>query len=127
MRTQLRTSALLLTLVLGTLAVRAQTLTPDERRYRPGPPDLRVNGVETLPVRGKVYLLATGRASNVVAQVGGFTLRTVRRLGLATILVLALAAFDGPEVEARLEAALTDRDWQVRQAAEDVLPRADES
>ena len=35
--------------------------------------------------------------------------------------VLALAAFDGPEVEARLRAALTDRDWQVRQAAEDLL------
>jgi len=35
--------------------------------------------------------------------------------------VLALAAFDGPEVEARLRAALQDRDWQVRQAAEDLL------
>ena len=35
--------------------------------------------------------------------------------------VLALAAFDGPEVEARLHAALTDPDWQVRQAAEDLL------
>ncbi len=35
--------------------------------------------------------------------------------------VLALAAFDGDEVEARLHAALEDHDWQVRQAAEDVL------
>jgi HEAT repeat protein len=35
--------------------------------------------------------------------------------------VLALAAFDGDEVEARLQAALTDTDWQVRQAAEDLL------
>ena len=35
--------------------------------------------------------------------------------------VLALAAFDGKEVEARLHAALEDRDWQVRQAAEDLL------
>jgi HEAT repeat protein len=35
--------------------------------------------------------------------------------------VLALAAFDGHEVEARLQTALTDRDWQVRQAAEDLL------
>lgn len=53
--------------------------------------------------------------------------------GLATILhgctdkpavrrraVLALAPFDGAEVDAALQAALTDRDWQVRQAAEDV-------
>ena len=34
--------------------------------------------------------------------------------------VLALAPFDGPEVEAAVDAALTDRDWQVRQAAEDL-------
>ena len=34
--------------------------------------------------------------------------------------VLALAAFDGPEVDAALERALHDRDWQVRQAAEDI-------
>lgn len=35
--------------------------------------------------------------------------------------VLALAAFDGDEVEARLRAALDDHDWQVRQGAEDLL------
>jgi HEAT repeat protein len=35
--------------------------------------------------------------------------------------VLALAPFDGPEVTAALERALEDRDWQVRQAAEDLL------
>lgn len=35
--------------------------------------------------------------------------------------VLALAPFEGPEVDAALERALTDRDWQVRQAAEDLL------
>lgn len=34
--------------------------------------------------------------------------------------VLALAPFDGPEVEAALDRALGDRDWQVRQAAEDL-------
>jgi HEAT repeat protein len=34
--------------------------------------------------------------------------------------VLALAPFEGPDVEAALEAALLDRDWQVRQAAEDL-------
>lgn len=54
-------------------------------------------------------------------------------LGLAAILaackdqpsvrrraVLALAPFDGPEVDAALAAALTDSDWQTRQAAEDL-------
>ncbi len=34
--------------------------------------------------------------------------------------VLALAPFDGPEVDAALERALADRDWQVRQSAEDL-------
>jgi len=36
--------------------------------------------------------------------------------------VLALAPFDGPKVTAALKAALEDRDWQVRQAAEDLMP-----
>ena len=40
--------------------------------------------------------------------------------------VLALAAFDGPEVEAALDRALQDRDWQVRQAAEDLTGRRPE-
>jgi hypothetical protein len=35
--------------------------------------------------------------------------------------VLALAPFDGPEVDRALERARTDRDRQVRQAAEDLL------
>ena len=34
--------------------------------------------------------------------------------------VLALAPFDGDEVDAAIERALVDRDWQVRQAAEDL-------
>ncbi len=34
--------------------------------------------------------------------------------------VLALAPFDGDDVEATIERALADRDWQVRQAAEDL-------
>lgn len=42
---------------------------------------------------------------------------TVRRRA-----VLALAPFSGPNVDAALAAALEDRDWQVRQAAEDLLP-----
>lgn len=35
--------------------------------------------------------------------------------------VLALAAFDGPEIDAMLTAMSTDVDWQVRQAAEELL------
>lgn len=41
---------------------------------------------------------------------------TVRRRA-----VLALAPFEGAEVDAALERARSDRDWQVRQAAEDLL------
>jgi HEAT repeat protein len=39
--------------------------------------------------------------------------------------VLALAAFEGDEVEARLRLASDDPDWQVRQAAEDLLAVTD--
>jgi HEAT repeat protein len=35
--------------------------------------------------------------------------------------VIALAPFSGPEVDAALTAAVSDRDWQVRQAGEDLL------
>lgn len=37
--------------------------------------------------------------------------------------VIALAPFTGPDVDAALERALADRDWQVRQAAEDLSGR----
>ena len=40
--------------------------------------------------------------------------------------VLALAPFDGPDVDAAIERALDDRDWQVRQAAEDLRRAAGE-
>jgi HEAT repeat protein len=38
--------------------------------------------------------------------------------------VLALAAFEGDDVEAALQHALEDPDWQVRQAAEDLVDPA---
>jgi len=38
--------------------------------------------------------------------------------------VISLAPFDSPEVTAALRVALADRDWQVRQAAEDLLAAA---
>jgi hypothetical protein len=39
--------------------------------------------------------------------------------------VIALAPFAGPDVDAALAAASQDRDWQVRQAAEDLLGPTD--
>jgi HEAT repeat protein len=46
---------------------------------------------------------------------------TVRRRA-----VIALAPFDGPEVAEALRRAREDRDWQVRQAAEDLLAITDD-
>jgi HEAT repeat protein len=54
-----------------------------------------------------------GRAA-VLAALGD--LPAVRRRA-----VVALAAFSGAQIEAALRERLTDRDWQVRQAAEEVL------
>ena len=46
----------------------------------------------------------------------GFTFSDHRQPGSK----IALAPFDGPEVDAALARALEDRDWQGRQAAEDL-------
>lgn len=60
---------------------------------------------------------AIGHPRGVRAILGGLDDRApVRRRA-----VLALAPFDSPEVTAALETALTDRDRQVRQAAQDLL------
>ena len=40
--------------------------------------------------------------------------------------VIALAAFEGPEPDAAIRRCLEDKDWQVRQAAEDLLGVTDE-
>ena len=59
---------------------------------------------------------ALGDPAGLPTILAGTTDRaTVRRRA-----ILALAPFEGPEVDAALERALTDRDWQVRQAAEDL-------
>ena len=49
---------------------RQSTLTADEQKYKPRRPDLSLSGIEVLPVQGNVYLIATGKGSNIVAQVG---------------------------------------------------------
>ena len=41
--------------------------------------------------------------------------------------VLALAPFDGDDVDAAIARALADRDWQVRQAAEDLQRASDQN
>ena len=47
---------------------------------------------------------------------------TVRRRA-----IIALAPFDGTDVDEALRAALDDRDWQVRQAAEDQIDPHEET
>ena len=49
---------------------KSSPLTADQQRYRPGRPDLSLSEIEVLPVQGNVYLIATGKGSNIVAQVG---------------------------------------------------------
>ncbi len=60
---------------------------------------------------------AIGRPEALAAVLAGLDDRpAVRRRA-----VVALAAFDGGEVDAALERARQDRDWQVRQSAEALL------
>ena len=60
---------------------------------------------------------ALGHERGRAAVLGGLEDRpAIRRRA-----VLALAAFEGDDVEAALKRALGDRDWQVQQAAEDLL------
>lgn len=58
---------------------------------------------------------ALGAARGTVLAAMG-DVATVRRRA-----VIALANFDGPDIDDALTAALDDRDWQVRQVAEDLL------
>ena len=87
-------------------------------------------------VLGRLITLATDAADPLVREAAVAALGAIGdERGLPAVLtgcadkpairrraVLALAPFDGPEVKAALEAALEDRDWQVRQSAEDVAP-----
>jgi HEAT repeat protein len=85
-------------------------------------------------VVGRLSALAGGHDDPLVREAAVAALGAIGdRAGLPAILeatrdkpavrrraILALAPFDGPDVDAALARALTDRDWQVRQAAEDL-------
>lgn len=82
----------------------------------------------------RLIALTTGADDALVREAAAAALGAIGdERGLATIVaacadkpavrrraVLALASFEGPEVDAAIERALDDRDWQVRQAAEDL-------
>jgi HEAT repeat protein len=92
-----------------------------ERRYRPAVPSLTrlVTGHDDTRCReAAVAALGTiGDPGGLPAVLGALSDKpTVRRR--ATV---ALAGFDDPRVEPALRRAAGDRDWQVRQAAEELL------
>jgi HEAT repeat protein len=89
----------------------------DATRAVPTLSDVATNHGDALCREAAVAALgAIADPSGLSAILAGTTDKTaVRRRA-----VLALAPFDGPEVDAALERAAGDRDWQVRQGAEDL-------
>ena len=80
----------------------------------PGQPELRIGDEER--EAAVAALGAIGDERGLAAILHGTTDKpAIRRRA-----VIALTPFDGPEVDAALERALSDRDWQVRQAAEEL-------
>lgn len=98
------------------------------------------DGAQVDEVVDRLVQLATGHADQLVREASAAALGAIGdERGLPAILaacndkphvrrraVLALAPFDGPEVDAAIDQALGDRDWQVRQAAEDLRRAAGE-
>ena len=86
------------------------------------------------PTLARLVELATGHSEPLVREAAVAALGAIGdERGLPAILqgttdkpairrraVIALTPFDGPEVDAALERAMTDRDWQVRQVAEEL-------
>lgn len=56
-------------LTLGVALGAQSALTPDQLKYRPGRPNLDDSPVELLPVQGSVFLVSTGKGSNIAAQI----------------------------------------------------------
>lgn len=89
--------------------------------------------------RAALVALCTGHTDPLVreaaaASIGALELEDGRAAVLAALhdvaavrrrAVLALAPFEGDDIRTALETALGDRDWQVRQAAEDLLALED--
>lgn len=101
---------------------------------RSGAGEQEVPAEAPLPVVEALVAMATGHDDALCREAAVAALGAIGdAAGLPSILaatedkpavrrraVLALAPFEGPDVDAALEAAREDRDWQVRQAAEDL-------
>ena len=53
----------------GAALCAQSSLTPDQRKYRPGRPNLDDSPIETLPVQGSVYVITAGKSGNITVQV----------------------------------------------------------
>lgn len=90
---------------------------PDERTVR------RLSEVATIhedPLAREAAVAALGALGDE-AGLPAILQATTDRPAVRRRAVLALAPFEGEDVETALRRALGDRDWQVRQAAEDLL------
>lgn len=56
-------------MMVSASATGQSSLTPDQVKFRPVRPDLDDTPVELIPVQGSVYLISTGKSSNIAAQI----------------------------------------------------------
>jgi glyoxylase-like metal-dependent hydrolase (beta-lactamase superfamily II) len=85
-------------LALGAAAGAQSALTPDQLKYKPGRPNLDETGVELLPVQGSVFLISTGKGSNIAAQIddqGVFLVDASREDVSASVLAQIRKVTDG--------------------------------
>ncbi len=95
----------------------------------PEPPAAVVAALEAMAIGHEAHLCREAAVAALGALGAGkdTILRALQdRATVRRRAVIALAPFDGDDVDDALQAALDDRDWQVRQAAEDLLTITDD-
>jgi HEAT repeat protein len=100
----------------------------EERRRRPEPELIRVLATIATGHDDALCREAAVAALGAIGDEAGLPAILAATGDRATVrrrAVIALAPFSGAEVDAALERARSDRDWQVRQAAEDLLADPD--
>lgn len=103
------------------LVVEAAAWALGERGDRAAVPDLAgVAGDHDDPLCREAAVAALGAVGDP-AGLPAILAATTDRPAVRRRAIIALAPFEGPEVDEALRRALTDRDTQVRQAAEDLL------
>jgi len=95
-----------------------------ERRHRPAVPVLAATATGHGDVRCREAAVAALGAIGDPAGLPAVLLAQADKATVRRRATVALAGFDDPRVEAALRAAAVDRDWQVRQAAAELLDEA---